>query len=81
LKKEEIFTKINQFVSRGSKPKVVIKPYAKWQRILKCLEKYEQSTVAAYNIFLAFVLRFLQTSGKVRIADREARKTAAKLER
>jgi hypothetical protein len=61
---------MNNFVSRGSKPKVVINSYAKWQRILRCLEKYDQTTVASYNMFLAFVLRFLQLSGKVRIADR-----------
>ncbi len=70
MTKEEIITKINQFIPRGSKPSVVVKPYAKWQRILKSLEKYEQNTVAAYNIVLAFILRFLQLSGKVRIGDR-----------
>ena len=37
LSKEEIITKISQFISRGSKPSVVVKPYAKWQRILKSL--------------------------------------------
>jgi hypothetical protein len=37
--------------------------------------------VSAYNIFLAFILRFLLLAGRVRIADNEARRNAAKAER
>jgi hypothetical protein len=54
---------------RGSKPFDVL-PYAKWQRILKNLESFDQAVVASYNLYLAFILRFLQISGKARIADR-----------
>lgn len=48
---------------------------------MKCLEKYDQNTVASYNLFLAFILRFLQLAAKVRIADNEARRTIAKADR
>lgn len=48
---------------------------------MKCLEKYDQNIVASYNLFLAFILRFLQLGAKVRIADNEARKAAAKADR
>lgn len=81
LSKDNIIEKINHFVPRGSKPLVEVQPYSKWQRLLKNLEKYDQTVVASYNIYLAFILRFLQLSGKVRIADNEARKAAAKAER
>lgn len=50
-----------------------VEPYAKWERVLKALEKYDQPTIAAYNIALAFILRFLQLAGKVRLADRTRR--------
>lgn len=72
---------MNFFTARGSKPNIEIKPYAKWQRTLKNIEKYDLIAVASYNIYLAFILRFLLLSGKVRIADSEARKAAAKAER
>lgn len=49
--------------------------------MLKNLEKYDINNIAAYNIFLAFILRFLLIAGKVRISDNEARKNAAKAER
>lgn len=81
LSKDNIIEKINHFIPRGSKPLVEVQPYSKWQRLLKNLEKYDQTVVASYNIYLAFILRFLQLSGKVRIADNEARKAAAKAER
>ena len=81
LSKDYILATVTQFTARGSKPSVVLEPYAKWQRILKCLEKYDQNTVASYNIYLAFILRFLQLCGKERIADNEARRAAAKAER
>jgi hypothetical protein len=70
LTKEFILSTITQYIPRGAKPTITVAPYAKWQRILKCLEKYEQTTVASYNLFLAFILRFLQLCGKVRIADK-----------
>jgi hypothetical protein len=81
LSKDNIIEKINHFVPRGSKPLVEVQSYSKWQRLLKNLEKYDQTVVASYNIYLAFILRFLHLSGKVRIADNEARKAAAKAER
>ena len=37
LTKEGILTKIKQFVPRGGKINVLVKPFAKWQRILKNL--------------------------------------------
>ena len=58
-----------------------MKPYAKWHRVLACLDKYDLVTVASYNLFLAFILRFLQLAGKVRVADRLARKAHIKAER
>lgn len=81
LTKDSIITTVTQFVARGSKPSVKVESYAKWQRILKCLDKYDQNTVASYNLFLAFILRFLQLCGRVRIADNEARRVAAKADR
>ena len=69
LTKELILEKINGYQVRGSKPAHGVKPYNKWQRILKNLEKYDQNTVAAYNIYLAFIFRYLQIIGKTRIAD------------
>lgn len=69
ITKEIIHSIIAQYVPRGAKPSVKVEPYAKWQRIMKCLEKYDQNTVASYNLFLAFILRFLQLAAKVRIAD------------
>jgi hypothetical protein len=81
LTKDQLIQKITTFIARGSKPNIEIKSYAKWQRVLKNLEKYDLNNVAAYNIFLAFILRFLLISGRVRIADNEARKSAAKTER
>lgn len=78
LPKDHLIQKITSYIARGSKPDVAILPYAKWQRLLKNLEKYDLSTVASYNIFLAFILRFLLIAGKVRIADNEARKNAAR---
>lgn len=78
LTKDQITHKINDYIVRGSKPDVSVTPYAKWQRILKNLEKYDINNVASYNIFLAFIFRFLQLSGKVRIADSESRKATAK---
>lgn len=79
--KEELVQKMTFFTARGSKPNLEIKSYAKWQRVLKNIEKYDLNAVASYNIYLAFILRFLLLSGKVRIADSEARKAAAKAER
>lgn len=79
--KDQFIQKITSFIARGSKPDIDVKPYAKWQRILKNLEKYDLNNVAAYNIFLGFVLRFLLIAGRVRIADNEARKAAAKAEK
>jgi hypothetical protein len=35
---------------RGSKPFDVL-PYAKWQRILKNLESFDQAVVASYNLY------------------------------
>jgi hypothetical protein len=35
--KDQITQKITSYVVRGSKPDVEVKPYAKWQRILKNL--------------------------------------------
>lgn len=81
LSKESVHKAITEYNPRGAKPDVKVLPYAKWERILKCLEKYDQNTVASYNIFMAFILRFLQLSGKVRLADREARKFDAKAAR
>lgn len=69
LTKENIHNVISKYVPRGAKPALKVEPYAKWQRLLKCLDKYDQNTVASYNLFLAFILRFLQLAGKVRIAD------------
>ena len=81
LSKDIILKAVGDFAARGSKPTAKVQSYAKWQRILKVVEKYDQNTVVAYNIFLALILRFLQLSGKVRIADNEARKAAAKANR
>ena len=81
LSKELIHNSISQYVVRGAKPDVKLSPYAKWQRILKTLEKYDQSVVYAYNPFMGYILRFLQLAGKARIADREARKANAKAEK
>lgn len=81
ITKDQLAQKMTSFTSRGSKPNVETKPYSKWQRILKNLEKYDVNAVASYNIYLAFILRFLVLSGKVRIADSEARKAAAKAEK
>lgn len=81
LTKEQIYERMNDYGSRGCKPDVEVKPYAKWQRVLKNLEKYDLNVVATYNLYLAFVLRFLQLAGKVRVADQEARKANIKAER
>ena len=81
LNKELINKSITQYVVRGPKPEAKISPYAKWQRILKTLEKYDQSVVYAYNPFMGYILRFLQLTGKARIADRDARKANAKAEK
>ena len=64
---------INSYNPRGSKSEITVKSYAKWERIIKCLEKFDQNAVATYNIALAFILRFLQVTGKVRLADRTKR--------
>jgi hypothetical protein len=48
---------------------------------LKSLEKYDAPSIANFNIYLAFIFRFLQLVGKVRIADNEARKAQAKADR
>jgi hypothetical protein len=81
LSKDKIHDTIVQYGPRGAKTDSKVPSYAKWQRILKCLEKYDQATVVTYNPYLAFILRFLQLSGKVRIADNEARRNQAKAER
>ena len=37
LTKEAIYQKMNEYTSRGCKSNIQIKPYAKWQRVLKNL--------------------------------------------
>lgn len=69
LPRDQLKQIITAYIARGSKPDVEVKPYAKWQRLLRNLEKYDLAAVATYNIFLAFLLRFLIIAGKVRIAD------------
>ena len=69
LSKDDIHKSIAEYVPRGAKPDAKVRSYAKWQRVLKCLDKYDQNTVASYNLYLAFILRFLQLSGKTRIGD------------
>ena len=81
LKKEFVCKSISEYSARGAKPEAKVKAYAKWQRILKVVDKYDQNVVVTYNPYLAFLLRFLQLTGKVRIADKEARKANAKAEK
>lgn len=78
LKKDFIQKSISEYSTRGAKPEAKVKPYAKWQRIMKVVDKYDQNTVVTYNPYMAFMLRFLQLSGKVRVADKQARKANAK---
>lgn len=37
------------------------------------MEKIDASAVAAYNIYLAFIIRFLQLAAKIRKGDRVKR--------
>ena len=65
---------------RGGKITPVLS-YAKWERIARNIEKYEQTATATCNIYLAFIQRFLQITARVRKADRETRVAFMKQER
>ena len=60
---------------------ITVKPYAKWERMLKNIQGIDAQNIAVSNIYVAFILRFLQLVGKVRIADRERRIEVMKEER
>ncbi len=80
LQKDKILEKLANYSPRGGKIENVV-PYAKWERIAKNLEKFDFNNISTYNIYLAFILRFLQTCAKVRVADREARVANMRQER
>ena len=37
IDKSSFLDTINTYSVRGSKPDIIVKPYAKWERLLKCL--------------------------------------------
>ncbi len=80
LVKDKILSTISDYNPRGGKLNNVL-PYARWQRISKNLEKFDAANVASYNIYMAFILRFLQVTARVRVADRIARIKNMKQER
>ena len=81
LLKDSFTSKINEYNPRGMKYDVTVKPYAKWERMLKNIQGIDAQNIAVSNIYVAFLLRFLQLVGKVRIADRERRIEVMKEER
>ena len=48
-------------------------PYARWNRLLSQLEKFDVNAVLAYNLFYGKMLKYLQFTGKLRKLDCELR--------
>ena len=81
LKRESFVEKIQNYPLRGSKPDGDVQDAAKWERIARNLQTIDTQLVASSNIYLSFLLRFLQLAAKVRVADRERRVQVMKEER
>lgn len=64
---------MNEYHPRGSKPESLVPNYAKWERMERNFKDIDPATIAAYNIYLAFIMRYLKLVAKVRQADRAKR--------
>lgn len=47
--------------------------YSKWERMERNFKDIDPATIAAYNIYLAFIIRYLKLVAKVRQGDRAKR--------
>lgn len=66
--KDKFIERLVEYSHRGSKDKEIVS-YAKWNKLLPQLEKYDLNAVLGYNLFYGKLLKYLLMTGKLRKID------------
>lgn len=66
--KDKVVDRLCEYTHRGLKD-VQVRPYARWNRLLPQLDRFDLNTVLTYNIFYGKLLKYLQFAGRLRKLD------------
>lgn len=72
LVNDKVIDKLCEYTHRGIKEAEVL-PYARWNRLLPQVDKFDLNAVLTYNIFYGKLLKYLQFTGRLRKLDCELR--------